>query len=128
MVLANSLLERSLNERVKFIDVKGARMRRNLIIFTLLFATAFLILPLDSYGSTDRSNNGATVSQFDQNRLWQGRERRGHGKHKRWKKYHGYRNYGQYRRTRVGNRRYRMVRRYYWNNGTRVPRLVRLYY
>jgi len=42
--------------------------------------------------------------------------------------YLGYRNYGQYRRTQVGNRRYRLVRRPYWQDGERLTRLVRLYY
>jgi len=41
---------------------------------------------------------------------------------------HGYRNYGQYRRTQVGNRRYRYVNRYYWNDGVRVSRRVRVYF
>jgi hypothetical protein len=88
----------------------------------------FLVLPLDSYGATDSSNGSGAVSQYSQKRLWQGRQGRGRGKHKGWKNTYGYRNYGQYRRTQVGNRRYRMVRRYYWNDGVRLSRLVRIYY
>ncbi len=47
--------------------------------------------------------------------------------------YMGYRNYGQYRRTQVGNRRvghrrYRLVRRPYWEDGVRLTRMVRVYY
>jgi hypothetical protein len=42
--------------------------------------------------------------------------------------YYGYRNYGQYRRTQVGNRRFRWVRRPYWRNGVRVYRTMRIYY
>jgi hypothetical protein len=102
-------------------------MRRNLLIFTILFAMTFLVLPLEGYGATDRSSSTA-VSQFSQKRLWQDRQRRGRGKHKGWKNTYGYRNYGQYRRTQVGNRRFRTVRRYYWNDGVRLSRLVRVYY
>ena len=46
----------------------------------------------------------------------------------REKNLHGFRNYGQYRRTQVGNRRFRIVNRSYWNNGTRLSRRVRVYY
>ena len=42
--------------------------------------------------------------------------------------YFPYKNYGQYRRTQVGNRRYRLVRRYYWSRGIRLSRWVRVYY
>jgi hypothetical protein len=104
-------------------------MKRRLLIFTILFATTFLVVPFESYGSTDRSGSTNTVTEYSgQDWRWQ-RQRRGRrGKHKGWKNTYGYRNYGQYRRTQVGNRRYRMVRRYYWNDGVRLSRLVRLYY
>jgi hypothetical protein len=42
--------------------------------------------------------------------------------------YYGYKNYGQYRRTQVGNRRWRWQNRYYWRNGVRLTRRVRIYY
>jgi hypothetical protein len=42
--------------------------------------------------------------------------------------WYGYKNYGQYRRTQVGNRRYRWVSRHYWRNGIRLTRRVRIYY
>lgn len=52
---------------------------------------------------------------------------------RRWRKrsnrrgpYYGYKNYGQYRSAQ--NRRYRTVRRYYWRNGVRRYRYVRIYY
>lgn len=52
---------------------------------------------------------------------------------RRWRKksnrrgpYYGYRNYGQYRSAQ--NRRYRTVRRYYWRDGVRRYRYVRIYY
>ena len=41
---------------------------------------------------------------------------------------HGYKNYGQYRRTQVGNRRFRTVNRYSWVDGIRRARKVRVYY
>lgn len=103
-------------------------MKRRLLIFTILFATTFLVVPFESYGSTDRSGTSTTVTEYTaQNGLWQ-RQRRGRGKHRGWKNTRGYRNYGQYRRTQVGNRRYRTVRRYYWNDGVRLSRMVRVYY
>jgi hypothetical protein len=52
------------------------------------------------------------------------------GRHRGWKhkKYtYGYRNYGEYRRTQVGNRRFRTVKRYYCEDGPRRSRLVRVY-
>lgn len=55
-------------------------------------------------------------------RLWDNRGKRRNG---RW---YGYRNYGQYRRTQVGNRRYRTVRRPYYRNGRRYYRLTRIFY
>ena len=54
-------------------------------------------------------------------RTWQGR-----GNHRGWmhKKYtYGYRNYGQYRRTQVGSRRYRTLKRPFWGDRRRVPPL-----
>lgn len=54
-----------------------------------------------------------------------------HGRHRgNWRKKnaHGYRNYGQYRRTQVGHRRYRTERRYYYSRGVRLSRLVRVYF
>jgi hypothetical protein len=41
---------------------------------------------------------------------------------------HGYKNYGQYRRTQVGNRRFRTVNRYSWIDGIRRKRAIRVYY
>ena len=43
-------------------------------------------------------------------------------------RWYGYKNYGQYRRTQVGNRRFRMRRQYYYRNGIRLSRFVRVYY
>lgn len=55
-------------------------------------------------------------------RLWDNRGKRRNG---RW---YGYKNYGQYRRTQVGNRRYRMVRRSVWRDGRRSYVWTRIFY
>lgn len=96
----------------------------------MLFAMTFLVLPFDSYGQRGhgrgRGNDSYGERLYSQNR-WE--NRRGRRRYQGRNRYtYGYRNYGQYRRTQVGNRRYRMVRRYYWNDGVRLSRLVRLYY
>ena len=100
-----------------------------MIIIAMLLATTFFWLPSDS--NTVAAQPGQDKHQRKGNREnergdWQP------GKHNgvsRKKNANGYRNYGQYRRTQVGNRRYRMVRRYYnTNDGTRLSRLVRVFY
>ena len=50
---------------------------------------------------------------------------RGRRRNGRW---YGYKNYGQWRRTQVGNRRYRWVNRYYWRSGRRYTRRIRVIY
>lgn len=83
-------------------------------------------LPLESLAS-DR-NNGRMNEIVKETNFEQ-------GKYKGWNRgksrkgpYRGYKNYGQYRSSRVGNRRYRWVRRPYYRNGIRVYRSVRIYY
>jgi hypothetical protein len=82
---------------------------------------------------------GQTVDRDMQRRsgrtLWSGRQtdrrtdrRWNRDSNRRHRVTYGYRNYGQYRRTQVGNRRYRMVNRYTWQNGRRVTRRVRINY
>ncbi len=66
-------------------------------------------------------NNGNQAGR--QRQVWQG-----NGKRQGPKWNHGYKNYGQYRKTQVGNRRYRMVKRSYWSNGARLYRNMRVYY
>ena len=104
-------------------------MRKKLSILLLMFATVVFWIPAE--GSTPASQPGKNKSanRNDGERrptLWQGqpRRRRVHPN----KNTHGYRNYGQYRRTQVGNRRYRLVRKPYWRDGSRLTRLVRVYY
>lgn len=102
-------------------------MTRKILIWAMLFAMTFIALPSDS--SAQRRGRSYDRS-YDMNRYWQS----DHGRRRRWRNrnrnrsYFGYRNYGQYRRTQVGNRRYRLVRRYYWDDGMRLSRWVRLYY
>jgi hypothetical protein len=87
-------------------------MKRNLVIIALLLATTFFWIPAGSdLDAQDRENNG---QRRDGDR---GR-----------KNTHGYRNYGQYRRTRGGHRRYRLRRRYYYRRGIRLSRFIRIYY
>ena len=42
--------------------------------------------------------------------------------------YYGYRNYGQYRRSEVGNRRWRWENRTYYRNGYPYTRRIRIYF
>ena len=93
-------------------------MKRSLIIFAILIAMTFVCLPVSAQnGHGNGHKSGSVVSQPGKDKgTW----------HK--KNAHGYRNYGQYRRTQVGNRRYRYVNRYYWNDGVRVSRRVRVYF
>jgi hypothetical protein len=93
----------------------------------MLLATVFFWMPAENTVAAQKGhgkshgNHGTMTTD----RGWQ------QGKHwGKWRKKdaHGYRNYGQYRRTQVGNRRYRMVRRYNVIDGVRRLRLVRMYY
>ena len=104
-------------------------MTRKILILSMLFAMTFLMLPLDSFAQRrgrDRDRSYREYSSYSQDR-WENRGRRRRWRNRNRETY-GYRNYGQYRRTQVGNRRYRMVRRYYWNDGSRLSRWVRVYY
>jgi hypothetical protein len=103
-------------------------MTRKILILALLSVTTFFALPADSYAqrewrTRDRSYSGYTYSQ---NRWENRRHRRRYNR--RIRETYGYRNYGQYRRTQVGNRRFRLSRQYYWNGGRRLSRMVRIYY
>ena len=96
-------------------------MNRKLAVFALLIATTFFWLPADS-NSVSAQEKGKGHNRSNHSRVWQP------GKHKGWKNTHGYKNYGQYRRTQVGNRRYHLTKRYYWQDGTRLSRFMRVYY
>ena len=93
----------------------------------LLLAAIFAIgvwLPTDS--TAQRRYEGITVYRARNNDFWSGRQRRYNNR--RYRRTYGYRNYGQYRRTQVGNRRFRLVPRYYYWHGRRLRRMVRIYY
>jgi hypothetical protein len=96
------------------------------MILALIGAFAFVAIPfVTEANAQERRGRSWTQQRRDDNRS--NRRRSTWGKsHK--KNAHGYRNYGQYRRTQVGNRRSRWVRRYHTTNGRRISRLVRVYY
>jgi hypothetical protein len=101
-------------------------MKKKILILVMILSVSFVWLP--SFGD-DVSAQRGNVSKHRKWPNWD--QQRGHGKHKGWrnkKNTFGYRNYGQYRRTQVGNRRFRTVKRYYWQDGIRLSRLVRVYY
>src|SRR6187402_2944939 len=85
-------------------------MRRKILILAMLFATAVIALPTDA--SAQRRQRSYDRS-YETSQYWQGN----HSRQRRWRNrhrsYYGYRNYGQYRRTQVGNRRFRNRD---WNN------------
>lgn len=100
-------------------------MKRKLLILAMLLATAFFWMPSGTdVAAQDRQNNARKPDKVMMNTGQPGK-RSGVW---RKKNAHGYRNYGQYRRTQVGNRRSRMVNRSYWNDGVRLTRRVRVYY
>jgi hypothetical protein len=83
-------------------------------------------MPLESLAgdrNSGRTSEFVKETTFEQgkNKGWnQGKSRKG--------PYRGYKNYGQYRSSQVGNRRYRWVRRPYYRNGIRLFRNIRIYY
>jgi len=98
-------------------------MKRNLLTLTLMAAFAFIVLPSFSYevnGQRSVRGRDRVSSTYGGDRRWSNRGKK--------KSYWGYKNYGQYRRTQVGNRRYRMERRYYYRDGNRLSRLIRVLY
>ena len=105
-------------------------MNRKFTILAVMLMTTLLGLPLDGFGysktNTDRTVTAGSGPQISL-RIGQPRRRRSR-RGGYWRNGTYYRNYGQYRRTRVGNRRYRVVPRYYWDDGRRRTRYVRVYY
>jgi hypothetical protein len=105
-------------------------MTRKLLMLTLLLATALVAMPADSYGGSRERTIENTYAEpgSPQKRGWDNKGRKRRRNRTRRHSYYRYKNYGQYRRTQVGNRRYRLVRRSYWRDGVRRIRLVRIYY
>ena len=95
-------------------------MKTKIIVLAFIAAFSLIVLPTDGFASdSQRPSFGATNLGFQ-----------GRGKGRGNKKWYPrrYKNYGQYRRTQVGNRRYRLERRYYYRNGIRLSRTVRIYF
>lgn len=90
-------------------------MKKILIVLALIIATTVFWIP---------SEGGSVSAQNRQERSEGRHHRKDHGR----KYTHGYRNYGQYRRTQVGHRRFRLHRQYYRRNGIRLSRWVRIYF
>ena len=109
-------------------------MLKKITGLVLLAATWVIFLPSQGAAfNSDKKNNSISglstenlVLQQRRGRgnggLWQGNSRRRNG---RW---YGYKNYGQYRRTQVGNRRYRTIRQTMWRNGRRITVTRRIIY
>jgi hypothetical protein len=99
-------------------------MKKKITIFAILLASIFIGMPTDGFGVADtRTNTSMTSGLLGPQinvRIGQPRRRRGgYWRNGRW-----YR--GQYRRDIA--RRYRLVPRYYWEDGRRRVRYVRVYY
>lgn len=108
-------------------------MKKKIFVIAMLMVTALFWMPADNTVSAQnrqerRQDRGRDRRNDDYGQRRDGdRDRNKHGKWRKKNSY-GYRNYGQYRRTQVGNRRYRLVRRNYRQNGMSLTRWVRLYY
>ena len=106
-------------------------MKKKIVIFAMLMAMTLFWMPAG--GNTVSAQKGQDKARKSGNygiNVYQGQRRNRQRDWNRGKKKsaNGYKNYGQYRRTQVGNRRYRLVRRSYWRDGNRLTRLVRVYY
>lgn len=105
-------------------------MKRKFAIWGFIVLFALAGLPVASYAAGSGPNSSNDIISETHPGPWsqrRGRVYQRRGKSRRGS-YKGYKNYGQYRRTRVGNRRYRLVRRPYYRNGRRYVRVIRVYY
>ena len=89
-------------------------MKARVLSIALIAAFTLIALPADSFNVEAQRGR-----QYD-------RPGNGQGKKKWYPR--RYKNYGQYRRTQVGNRRYRWERRYYYRGGRRYSRMIRIYF
>jgi hypothetical protein len=100
-------------------------MKKKIIIFAILLSLSFIGLPTDGLSSTKRADTMITTGILGPQiniRIGQPRRKRGgYGRNGR-----GYRN-GQNRGNIARNRRYRLVPQYYWDDGRRRVRYVRVY-
>ena len=100
-------------------------MKRYLMTLALMATFVFAassVMAQDRHGNNGRRGRTVQSNVIDWNVL--------HRNQGKWRKKNanGYRNYGQYRRTQVGSRRSHHVRRYYYTDGKRLSRMVRVYY
>ncbi|MGH9947553.1 MAG: hypothetical protein ACRD6X_10155 [Pyrinomonadaceae bacterium] len=97
-------------------------MKKKIAVFMFLIGTFFVGLPIDGFGA---ANAGTKTLEMN---VAEPQIRVSIGQPRRRRSVRRYRNYGQYRRRQVGNRRYRLSRHYYWYGGRRHYRYVRIYY
>ena len=91
----------------------------------MLMALTFFTLPaVTTVSAQNGQNKTQKMGKVSNGSIYQP------GKNGTWRKKNanGYKNYGQYRKTQVGNRRSRLVKRTYVRNGERLTRLVRVFY
>ncbi|HEX6125765.1 MAG TPA: hypothetical protein VFZ23_10385 [Pyrinomonadaceae bacterium] len=105
-------------------------MNKKLTILTILITSVFIGVPVDGFAAANTAKETTVTSgSAPQIRVLVGQPRRRRARRGGyWRNGVWYRNYGQYRRSMVGNRRFRTVPRYYWRNGRRVIRYQRIYY
>jgi hypothetical protein len=100
---------------------------KKLIISMLMVASLGIFLPEMNYAAPKNKTKELTAGNKSlQISIMIGQPRR--RRYRRSGRWYGYKNYGQYRRTQVGHRRYRVYPRYYWSSGRRYVRYVRIYY
>lgn len=120
-----------LYDEALFFEFDGGTMTKKLGILVVLLATVVFWIPSEGISTAAQERRNRTYDRGERVRTQSyviGQPRRRRVNRYRNRTTYGYRNYGQYRRTQVGNRRYRMVNRSIWRNGTRQRRLVRVYY
>ena len=102
-------------------------MKRIIGIMLLTLFTVGLWLPSNASAATSPQIYIQTQRRYGdrdrERREWRRREMR-----RRQMSYYGYRNYGQYRRSEVGNRRWRWENRTYYRNGNAYTRRIRIYF
>ena len=105
-------------------------MKKSILVFGMLMALTLMCLPADTTVSAQEKHNKAQkMGRVGNGNIYQpGKNQPGKNGVWRKKNSYGYKNYGQYRKTQVGNRRSHLVKRTYWRNGERLTRLIRVFY
>lgn len=99
-------------------------MIKKISIWFLILATAVIVLPPAGNAAAPAETNGVSVFEsFANSLILQPVKRRKRG-NRSWNRYKS--NRGRYISSR--NRRYRLMRKYYWRDGVRRVRIVRVYY